>query len=110
MPIRDIRMIQKSLEQRWPIRPEYREALVKKLVRVIADPQSSAREVTAASRALIAAEAQNQSDECNAETDAGRNRFLEIAERLGLGSSLANLAEQRTIDGIAITDPSRDEG
>lgn len=32
-------------------------------MRVIADPASSAREVSAASRALLAAESQNQSDE-----------------------------------------------
>lgn len=55
-------MIAKALTQRWPINPEYREALVKRLVRVIADPSSSAREVTAASKALLAAEQQNIED------------------------------------------------
>lgn len=52
-------MIAKALEQRWPIRPEYREALIKRLMRIIADPTSSPREVTAASKALLAADTQN---------------------------------------------------
>ena len=30
-------------EQRWPIKPEYREAMVKRLVRIIADPGSSTK-------------------------------------------------------------------
>lgn len=63
MPIRDTRMMAKALEQRWPIKPEYREVMIKRLVRVLADPSSSAREVAAASKGLLAAEAQNQSDE-----------------------------------------------
>jgi hypothetical protein len=52
-------MIAKAFEQRWPIKPEYREALIKRLMRIIADPTSSPREVTAASKALLAAETQN---------------------------------------------------
>ena len=56
-------MIQKAMEQRWPIKPEYREALVKRLVRIIADPQSKPREVASAAKALLAAEVQNQMDE-----------------------------------------------
>ena len=53
----------KALEQRWPIKPEYRSAIVRRLIQIVADPSSSAREVTAAARALMFAESQNQSDE-----------------------------------------------
>lgn len=56
-------MMQKSLEQRWPIKPEYRAAMIQRLMRIVANPKSSSREVTAASKALLAAEGQNQLDE-----------------------------------------------
>jgi hypothetical protein len=82
--IRDIRMMQRALEQRWPIKPEYRDAIIRKLVQVVVDPSSSARESVAAAKGLIAAEAQNQKDEQTAILHSDRNRFLEIAQRLGL--------------------------
>ena len=63
MGIRDTRMMAKALEQRWPISENARKAIVGRLLRIVADPNSSAREVTAASKALMAAEGQNQSDE-----------------------------------------------
>lgn len=56
-------MMQKSLEQRWPIKLEYRAAMIQRLMRIVANPKSSSREVTAASKALLAAESQNQLDE-----------------------------------------------
>ena len=56
-------MIARALTQRWPIKQEYRQAIVAKLMRVIADPSSSPREITAAAKALMAAEKQNQEDE-----------------------------------------------
>jgi len=99
--IRDIRMIQKSLEQRWPIRPEYREALVKRLTKIIADPKSTTREVTAASRALIAAEGQNQGDEQHIDDrmDASRNRILTLLEQRGSG------IRHLTVDGSRAEQP-----
>ena len=63
MTVRETRMLTQALEQRWPVKPEFREALIKRLVRIIADPNSSPREITAASKALISAESQNQADE-----------------------------------------------
>ena len=63
MGIRDTRMMAKALTQRWPIKPEYREAIIRRLVQVVANPQSSAREVTSASKALLAAELQNNEEE-----------------------------------------------
>ena len=92
--LRDVRMIQKAMEQRWDIKPEYKSALVRRLVAIIANPNSTAREVTSASRALIAAEAQNQSDEHSDEQiDEQRNRFLAVAERLGLETTIEQLPE-----------------
>ena len=59
----DTRLQERAIRERWPIKDEYREAIVKRLVAVVVDPQASRRERTAACRALIAAESQNQSDE-----------------------------------------------
>lgn len=97
--LRDIRMIQKAMEQRWDIKPEYKDALIRRLVRIIADPTSTPREVTSASRALIAAEGQNQTDDRdNMEADESRNRFLDIAARLGIAGSSGRIADRRTED------------
>jgi hypothetical protein len=90
----DMRMIAQAANQRWEIKPEYKNALVRRLTAIIADPNSTTREVTAASRALIAAEAQNQSDEQRDEQiDESRNRFLDIAERLGITTTIEQLPE-----------------
>lgn len=86
--IRDVRMIQRAMEQRWPIKPEYRQALVARLVKIIADPKSSPREVTAASKALIAAEAQNAADEQHDDRmDDSRNRILDALARINAGAN-----------------------
>lgn len=53
-------MMERALKERWPIKPEYRDAIIKRLMRIIADPESKPREVASASRALLAAEQQNQ--------------------------------------------------
>lgn len=53
------------------MKPEYREAVVKRLTRIVADPSSSPREIASASRTLATIEAQNQADEqFAAKTDA----------------------------------------
>lgn len=56
-------------------------------MRVLADPSSSPREVTAAAKALIAAESQNQSDEhkvVDIELRAEHDRLDAIAADLGI--------------------------
>lgn len=90
--IRDIRMIQKAMEQRWPIKPEYRSVLVQRLTRIIADPQSTPREVTAAAKGLIAAESQNQKDE-HARIDEFNDRILALARRCGVSVDLLGLGQ-----------------
>ena len=78
-------MAQRALEQRWPIKQEYREALVKRLMRIIADPNSSAREVTSASKALIAADLVNVADDKNLEQEQKRKlELIELAHKLGI--------------------------
>ena len=80
-------MIAKALTQRWPVKPEYRELLVKKLMKVIADPMSSPREITAAAKAIMAAEKQNQEDEhklVDIELQQRNHRISTIAAELGI--------------------------
>lgn len=101
MSVRDTRMIARAVMQRWPIKPEYRAALVNKLMKVIADPNSSAREVTAAARALLSAESQNQSDEHKVVDVATQQRNAElaaIAADLGVTIDLIEDAEGKGSD------------
>lgn len=60
---RDIRLTEQAIRQRWPIKPEHRAAIINKLVRVALDPETSPRETISASKALVNAEGQNQTDE-----------------------------------------------
>lgn len=77
------------MEQRWPIDAEKRKAVVERLTNVIEDPMSTVREVTAAAKALMAAEAQNQSDEQHHDDrmDEGRNRILDLLGADGAGTN-----------------------
>ena len=102
MPIRDTRLDARALTQRWPIKTEYRDAIVKRLMRVIADPHSSPREVTAASKALMAAEAQNQKDE-HQRLDDFKQRIIGIAERCGIDAAVLRIGETAS-SGTAVSD------
>ena len=103
--LRDIRMIERAMRERWPIPPEFREATIKRLVRIIADPNSSNREVTSASRALMAAEAQNQQDEQQA-ADEFQLTILRLAQQFGV--DLPGVAG--TIEGTASQIPGEADG
>ena len=86
----------KAIIQRWPIKQEYRQAIIARLVKIVADPKSSPREVTAASKALLAAEGQNQTDEHKIVDVELQRRNLEldtIAAELGIEKSLIVDAE-----------------
>lgn len=77
--------------QRWPISEEDRAVVVGKLLEIVQDPKAKRREILAATRGLMAAERQNQSDEqsqavLDAASDPPGNRFLAIAQRLGIDS------------------------
>ncbi len=111
MSAEDTRLAHRAIEQRWNIEDKYRDAMIRRLTQIVIDPQSSNREVTAASKALIAAEGQNQKDDQYIEqANEGRNRFLAIADRLGLISGTARVTDGRTTtdtfdaDGRAINE------
>ncbi len=65
--IRDTRMVERALRKRWPIKEEHKEAVVTRLMMIVADRKSSNREATSAAKALLAAESQNQGDDHQAE-------------------------------------------
>ena len=98
--VRDVRMIQRSAE-RWNITPEFRSAAVRKLMTVILSPESSERGVVSAVKALAALDALNQKDEHANRLQFDRNRFLEIATRLGCRGDLEGSVETSTVDGVA---------
>jgi hypothetical protein len=106
--IRDTRMMERALTQRWPIKPEYRELIVKRMLRIIADPKSSPREVTSATKALLAAESQNQADEhkvVDLHVSTRHDQLDAIAADLGIEISLISNAE-----GKGVSSNIRDEG
>lgn len=99
------------MNQRWPIKDQYRDAMIRRVVGIIADPNSTKREVATASRVLLAAEAQNQTDE-RAEDDTidTGNRFLEIAAGLGLSTSIERIAEGGSRESPATIDADGSRG
>lgn len=104
-------MARKAIEQRWKVKPEWKDAMIQRLVRIIADPKSTPREVTSASRTLIAAEGQNQSDDHHEDdqSDETRGRLLALSERLRIGplvdAQLRRLGDEGASDRVA--DPLR---
>jgi hypothetical protein len=102
MPIRDTRMMAKALEQRWPISDNARRAIIGRLLKIIADPQSSPREVTAASKAILSAEAQNQADEhklVDVSISTRNDRLSSVAADLGLDPNLIEAAAREASGG-----------
>jgi hypothetical protein len=73
-----------ALRQRWPIDERTRRAIIGALLTVLKDDAASYRDKNAAIRGLLTAEAQNQKDEHTAALQSDRNRFLEVAQQLGI--------------------------
>lgn len=103
-------MMARALTQRWPIKPEYKDAIIRRLIRVIADPSSSPREITAASKALMAAEKQNQEDEHKVVDVRIANRHAEldaIASDLGIDIRVIEDASRTSTNS---THPIKEDG
>jgi len=97
------RMEAKAMQQRWPIKPEYREAVLRRNIRIIADPNSSERAVAAASKVIIAAEAQNQADEhkvIDVRVITRNDELDGIAADLGIEIGLVEAAQREADLGI----------
>lgn len=93
--IQEIKTYGVAVNQRWPTNQTYRAEIVNLLMRVAIDPESTTREKIAASKVLVAIESQNQKDEHTAAVQSDRNRFLEVAKRLGIDADFRLVTEER---------------
>jgi hypothetical protein len=112
----DLKLYETGFRQQWSIPDEYRTILIKSMMRIITDPQSSNRDKIAASKVVLAANAQNQTDDIfvNGPAEPRGNRFLNIAERLGIVVDSQVVQSGRTaIDSDAVgesdAEPDQDE-
>ena len=105
--IRDTRLWEKALKERWPIPDAMRGAIIRELGRIIIDASASRREKTAAAKALMAADAQNIEMEKMTQADEHEYRanLVAIAKHLE-PSEVARLASNAgvTIKAEAFTD------
>ena len=83
-----------ALLRRWPIDEAFRSRIVRKLVAIALDPESKARDANQAIKSLLAAEAQNQRDEHTAALQSDRNRFLEVAQQLGIDADFRLVGQE----------------
>ena len=97
--IRETRLWERALKERWPIPDAMRGVIVKTLAKILIDPEASAREKTAAARALMHADSQNIEMEKMHQADEHeqRARLVEIAKHIGF-SEVASLASNAGID------------
>ena len=84
----------RALQQRWPIDDRTRRAIVGTLLTILKDDAASYRDKNAAIRGLLAAEAQNQKDEHTAALQSDRNRFLEVAQQLGIDADFRLVGQE----------------
>ena len=89
----EMKMIEQAVGNRWPITQEYRALCVARMMQILADPSTNARTAISATRALAALDSLNQHDNEQHQTNDARNRFLDVAKRLGIGSAVEGTAE-----------------
>lgn len=109
MSDRYVRLEAQAIERRWPMTDQQRQAILGRLLKIIADPKASRREHVAAARALLSAEKQNQADEHKVVDVRVQARNIDVhslATDLGIDAALIEDAS-RAIDGVTSGDPSR---
>lgn len=97
MGIRETRLYEKALTQRWNIPPQMREEIIESLLRVLRDATASPREKTSAAKALMAADKLNIEQEKIQQNDEHHGDRLDM-ERL---HRIAGVAKQLGFDAIA---------
>ncbi len=101
------RMEAKAMEQRWPTKPEYRDALIKRNMKILLSPYSTERAVAAASRVILAAEQQNQLDEhkvIDVRVTTRHDQLAGIAADLGIEVGAIEDAARQADLGIGSTE------
>ena len=92
------------MEQRWPVKAEYRDAVLKRNMRIILNPNSTERAVSAASKVILAAESQNQSDEhkvVDVNLATRHDQLSGIAADLGIEIGVISNAESESGGSLA---------
>lgn len=99
VPIRDTRLMERALRERWPIPQELRERIVLNLIAIVANKNLSPRERTSAAKALLHADQLNVEQEKIEQLDEHeyRARLVQLARQLPLGE-VARLADERGVD------------
>lgn len=93
----DLKMMTTAINQRWNIKPEWRDAMLQRVMRMIVEPSSSNRDVRQAFKLMLQAEAQNQSDERDESAiNVEGSSVLEVAAKLGLASTVTAIPEATT--------------
>jgi hypothetical protein len=87
MAIRDTRLVERALRERWPIPKSSRAVVIAKLVEVMNDSASSPRERVAACRALISASKANLD---GIRTASLVQRFRQDDERFAMAEETAH--------------------
>jgi hypothetical protein len=80
--MKDARLVERALRERWPVPQALRRPLVERLGKIVQDPKASPREAVAAARALLAA------SRINLESTAVAAKLRETEE---IGALLAEL-------------------
>lgn len=110
MDLKEKRLMVKALVQRWPLDPRRKREIVEVLARFVSDENQNPRERISAARALLAAEAQNQSDEhkvLDGQLAARDSELSAIAADLGIDPRLIVDAACETDSRIeCVTEPS----
>jgi len=82
----EMKLIEQAVNNRWPITQDYRKLCVARMMKILADPATNARTAISAARALAALDSLNQQENEQVQTNNTRNRFLDVAQRHGIGN------------------------
>jgi hypothetical protein len=110
--MRQTRLWEKALKERWPIPEAMRSVIVKSLAKILLDADSSAREKTAAAKALMAADSLNVQQERMDQADEHerRQRMVELARQLSPGEVARLSAESGVVvDGFIVDEYDGEE-
>ena len=110
--MRQTRLWERALRERWPIPEAMRSVIVKSLAKILLDADSSAREKTAAAKALMAADSLNVQQERMDQADEHerRQRMVELARQLSPGEVARLSAESGVVvDGFIVDEYDGEE-
>ncbi len=86
-------LIEKAIRNRWPI-SDFKQRLILSMVKDAVDQSLSARDRARAAQILLSMESQNQSDEHTAALQSDRNRFLKVAQQLGIDADFRLVGQE----------------